>query len=346
MKRIVRKLFLTAIVSVSAFTVNAQQVADFENLILAPNSYWDGSKTLIKKDTMYIDTVFTSGDAIFPNRYSREYPKFHYWSEGWAYSNVKDDTTNGKLFNAYAGTGYNSDNYSIGQNKSIIRLNSTTKSNKVKGVYVTNSTYAGLAMKNGYYVARKFGDTTGTNTSLKYPQGGYPDWFKLTINGYKNGMVLPKAVDVYLADYRFDDNSKDYILKTWKWVDLDSLGTVDSVMFTLNSSDVGTFGMNTPAFFCIDNFTTESPTGIAESNLSLVKIYPNPAIDNLTIDLSSVNSNISSTVDIFDISGKLIETRFENSQHINLSVTSYKAGVYFISIKNSNEVINAKFIKE
>jgi len=346
MKRTLRKLFLGVLASVSVFTANAQQVADFENLTLAPNSYWNGSKTLIKNDTMYIDTVFTSGDAIFPNRFSREYPKYHYWKEGWAYSNIKDDTTNGSLYNAYAKSGYNSDNYVIGQNNAVIHLNANAKGHKVKGVYITNSTYAGLTIKNGYFVARKFGDTTGTNTSPKYPQGGYPDWFKLTIKGYRNGALTPKAVEVYLADYRFDDNSKDYILKTWQWVGLDSLGGVDSVLFTLTSSDVGSFGMNTPAFFCIDNFTTESPTGIAKMNIGEVKLYPNPASDNFTIDLGAENANSASTIDIYDLSGKLIETHVENSQRINLSVAEYQAGVYFVSIKNSNGVINTRFIRE
>lgn len=346
MKKIVRKLILSAFVSACFFTSNAQQVSTFENLTLAPNSYWNGSKTIIKNDTMFIDTIFTSGDAIFPNRFSRQYPKYHYWKEGWAYSNVKDDTTNGSLYNAYTKSGYNSDNYAIGQNNAIIRLNANAQGHKVKGVYITNSTYAGLTMKDGYFVARKFGDTTGTNTSPKYPQGGYPDWFKLTIKGYKNGALTPKAVDVYLGDYRFDDNSKDYILKTWQWVGLDSLGGVDSVLFTLTSSDVGSFGMNTPAFFCIDDFTTESPTGIAKMNVNDIRMYPNPATDNITIDLNEAPVNGSTTIDIFDLSGKLIETQVENSQRINLSIASYNAGVYFISIKNSNGVINTRFIKE
>ena len=345
MKKIVRKLILTTISIVSFGSLNAQQVATFDNLTLASNSYWDGSKTLIKNDTMYIDTVFTSGDGIFPNRYSHEYWNYHYWSEGWAYSNVKDVTTNGKLFNAYAGSGYNSDNYAVGQNYSIIRLNSNAKGGKVKGVYITNSTYAGLTMKNGYFVARKFGDTTGTNSGL--PQGTYPDWFKLTIKGYLNGALKTDSVDFYLADYRFADSLKDYIVNTWEWVDLQSLGNVDSVMFALHSSDVGSFGMNTPAFFCIDNFTTESTiTSIVKMNTAEVKLYPNPTSDDLTIDLNAMNVTGLTRVDVFDISGKLIESRSENSQRINISVADYNAGVYFVSIKNSNGVINARFIKE
>ena len=61
------------------------------------------------------------------------------------------------------------------------------------------------------------------------------------------------TVDFYLADYRFADNSKDYIVENWEYVDLSSLGVVKSLEFSLNSSDAGVFGMNTPAYFAMDD---------------------------------------------------------------------------------------------
>lgn len=343
MKKVLRKLILATITTASALTATAQQVSTFDNLTLAPNSYWDGSKTKVKTDTVNIDTTFLSGDAIFFNRYSRLYPKYPYWQKGWAYSNVKDVTTPNKLFNSYAGGGYNSDNYAVGQNNAIVRLNDNAKNYQVKGVYVTNGTYAALSMKNGDSFARKFGDTTGTKSGL--PQGSYPDWFKLTIKGYTNGALKADSVEFYLADYRFTDNSKDYIVNTWQFVDLSKLGKVDSVIFKLSSSDNGMYGMNTPAFFCIDDFTTAGATGIASIDQAAVKIYPNPATDNLIIDLSALNGQNVNTIDILDISGRKIETIVVNSSVINLSLADYKAGAYLITVKNNTAVINAKFIK-
>ncbi|MBC7451396.1 MAG: DUF4465 domain-containing protein, partial [Cytophagales bacterium] len=43
-------------------------------------------------------------------------------------------------------------------------------------------------------------------------------------------------------------------LNTWRWIDLRSLGVVDSLVFTFTSSDVGMYGMNTPAYVAIDHF--------------------------------------------------------------------------------------------
>lgn len=333
MKKRLHQSILTSIAVVAVFTASAQQVATFENLTLAPNSYWNGSATPN-------GTAFTSGDVIFPNVYNG------YWSKGWAYSNKTDSTTAGytNMYSARAGSGYSSATYAVGQQGAIARLNANAIHGKVTGMYVTNGTYAAISMRDGDDFARKFGDTTGTNSGL--PPGSYPDWFKLTIKGFSNGSLKTDSVNFFLADYTFADNSKDYIVTTWKWVDLTSLGNVDSLLFKLSSSDVGKNGINTPLFFCVDNFTTESlMTGIATANAAAVKMYPNPAADNLTIDLTALYTGEVNTVDILDLSGRRIETLLVNAPLIKLSVADYKAGAYLISVKNNDMVINAKFIK-
>jgi hypothetical protein len=49
----------------------------------------------------------------------------------------------------------------------------------------------------------------------------------------------------------FHDNALD-ISSEWQWVDLSSLGQVNAVYFTMESSDVsGVLGMNTAAYFCL-----------------------------------------------------------------------------------------------
>ena len=343
MKKKLLKSLLIAIAVILASTAGAQQVATFEDLTLAPNSYWDGSKTK-KTSTLNADTTFLSGDAIFFNRFNYSFPTFPYWQKGWAYSNQKDMVTPGKMFNSFTGSGYNSDNYAIGKDSAVIVLGPNAKGSKVKGMFVTNGTYAGLSMLKGDGIAKKFGDTTGTNSGL--PQGSFPDWFKLTVRGYLNGVATNNAVDFFLADYRPTDNSKDYIVNTWEWIDLLALGNVDSVLFSLSSTDNDpVYGMNTPAFYCIDNFTIENANGIDDLQKELVKVYPNPASDYLTIDLNALGNNQLSTVEIVDVAGKKIESRSINTAYTRVPVADYRAGIYFISIKNMNTIINTKFIK-
>lgn len=344
MKKKLLKFVWSALTVCTVITANAQQVATFDNLTLAPNSYWNGSTTKGgPKDTVTVDTTFLSGDAIFPNTFHK---KYKIWSKGWAYSNKTDSTTAGftNMYSAVTGAGYGSANYAIGSQNAIIRLNKNAAGGRVNGLYVTNGTYAAISMRDGDQFAKKFGDTTGTNSGL--PPGSYPDWFKLTIKGYSNGSLKTDSVNFYLADYRFADNSKDYIVRNWKWVDLTSLGNVDSLIFKLTSSDVAPWGMNTPAYFCIDNFTTEGViTGISLVNAGSVKMYPNPTNDQLNIDLSGLDGNEIRTVHVLDVAGRCVETIAISSSLIQLSVSDYPSGLYFISVRTADAVINAKFIK-
>jgi hypothetical protein len=98
-------------------------------------------------------------------------------------------------------------------------------------VYVTNSAWGYYAMKNGSSFNKQFTDG---------------DWCVLHIYGVRAGLISGK-VDVFLAQ---DAN----ILNTWQRVDLDPLGEeVDMIYFQITSSDTGAWGMNNPAFFCLDN---------------------------------------------------------------------------------------------
>jgi len=61
------------------------------------------------------------------------------------------------------------------------------------------------------------------------------------------------TIEIILADYRFDDNSLDFILDDWEFTDLSSLGEVDALSFSFTSTDTGSFGINTPTYFALDN---------------------------------------------------------------------------------------------
>jgi hypothetical protein len=61
-------------------------------------------------------------------------------------------------------------------------------------------------------------------------------------------------VSFLLADYTFTDNTQDYLINDWTTVSLVALSDdTRSLQFVLESSDNGPFGMNTPAYFAVDN---------------------------------------------------------------------------------------------
>jgi hypothetical protein len=110
-------------------------------------------------------------------------------------------------------------------------------------------------MRDGDQFAKKFGGDSGNEK----------DFFKLEIQGFR-GTAATGSVDFFLADYRFDNNSQDYLVDQWTRVNLSSLGPVDSLQFALSSSDVGQFGMNTPAYFAMDRIefsAVPEPSSIA-----------------------------------------------------------------------------------
>lgn len=212
------------------------QVSDFENLNLEEESFWNGSDGT---------GSFSSGLARFHNDFN---PDYYSWS-GWAYSNISDTITAGYMnqYSAITGGGFDGDvsagNFGTSSlyGPSVIDF-TLEKAHALEGFFVTNSTYAALSMRQGDWAAKKFGGIDGAD----------PDYFKLLIWGLKAG-ASTDTLDFYLADFRDDDPEKDYIIETWQWVDLSSLGKVDSLMFGLESSDVGDWGMNTPAYFCLDD---------------------------------------------------------------------------------------------
>jgi hypothetical protein len=333
MKTKLLKLFTVAglLTVQSNVSLNAQTVSTVETLTLSPNSYWNGS-------SKPLGTTFSSGNAVFQNKYDTAYGG--YWKSGWAYSNKKDSTTAGytNMYSARPAVGYNSSaNYLVGQQGAKIILNPTAAGKVVNGFYITNSTYAAISMKKGDTFGKKFGGTSADDK----------DWFKLTVHKWLAGVMTNDSVDFYLADYRFTNNAQDYIVTAWQWVDLTSLGNVDSLKFTLSSSDVGTYGMNTPAYFCMDNFTTaNSAVSVDEINLdnTFYSIYPNPATDIVNIDVSKLlDKNVF--LNVTDITGKVVYSqKSATSNIISIDLNEYSSGIYFVTIVGDNTFINKKLI--
>ncbi len=204
---------------------------------------------LMHKEDWRPATEFQSNGASFNNAISQ----FETWS-GFALSRETNTTTGGfgAQFSGFAGSGASGSlQYAIGYVDTFGAIPTITlpAGEAPFSLQITNTTYAGISMRDGDQFAKKFGGLTGND----------PDYFKLTISGLAaDGSPLAgSVVDFYLADFRFSNNAQDYILNTWANVDLTALpaGT-RKLQFTLSSSDNGGFGMNTPAYFAVDNITT------------------------------------------------------------------------------------------
>ena len=56
----------------------------------------------------------------------------------------------------------------------------------------------------------------------------------------------------------FDLANGANVVDSWELVDLSTLGTVYGLSFGLSSSDNGDWGMNTPAYFAMDNLDIQA----------------------------------------------------------------------------------------
>ena len=233
MKKI--NLFVFALVFV--LFCSAQTTSTFENLVLAPDTFWTGSDN---------SGGFSSGNAYFTNIFDATY---HYWSDGFAYTDKKDSSTSGYTneYSAITAGGVNgSSNYAVaydaGAGNVKIRLTGTGTGKSVEGVFITNTTYTYKSMLHGDSYEHAFDSS---------------DYYLLKITGWKNGNPINDTVNFYLADFRAYDSTERYIVKQWQWVNLLSLGNVDSLVFSVSGSQVDTNGyLNTPAYFALDNLVT------------------------------------------------------------------------------------------
>ncbi|MDD4801140.1 MAG: DUF4465 domain-containing protein [Proteiniphilum sp.] len=235
-------LFISALLLVSCENeeMTITKVMDLESKLTQPETEWTGDKsgTEITGDWGSIwKNQFSGSDNIF--QFDNYFSDFA-WG-GFMYTNKSDITTASYTNNsaitgkAYSGKVYLTAN-NTESNPAVVSFKDG-KTYRVKGMFITNSTYAYLSMKNGDQFAKKFSDG---------------DWFKLDIYGEDVSGNESQPVSVYLADFR---NGKKEILNTWKWVELSDLGELKSLHFNLTSTDNGDWGMNTPSYFSIDDLT-------------------------------------------------------------------------------------------
>jgi len=127
-------------------------------------------------------------------------------------------------------------------------MNFTSGSGVVDGMYICLSSYTYGVIQNG----NSFG-SAGSSAPLKDVANGN-GYIKLLAYGYNGNTPTNNGdpVEIYLARY---SNHLPVVapLTAWTYFDLSDLGTVTRVEFNFEGNDNGAYGLNTPAYVCIDN---------------------------------------------------------------------------------------------
>lgn len=303
----------------------AQNVATFDDYPLQTDSVYYGADGA---------GGFSSGAVWFPNEYD---PEYDFWS-GFAVSIKTDAVTEGfdNQFSVVTGGGAeDSDGYAVVYLPWDINLELDSPV-LVEGFYITNSVYAYLDMVNGSGFTKKFGGTDGTD----------PDFFKLIVTGIDDAGNETGKKEFYLADLRSDNPEEDYIVNDWVWLDLTSFGAVKELNFSMESSDTSDFGINTPTYFCMDNFTVSTGTSAPDpisNNETGFTIYPNPVSDVFYVDVPQNSEGVTVT----DIAGKVLYRKpvTERGKLFVPVLAGMSSGIYFLQLHTPDGVETKKIIK-
>ena len=227
-------------------------VASMEDNYLANESHWAYDPS----DEDVIEDGFYSGSYYFN---CGAWPAYDYWY-GYALSNETSTVFNfsnysADQFHSAVGEGHNgSMNYSIAfPEGQFVEVTNREDGDVIRGLYVSNSAWAKLCM------------TDGCSPATAFKKGS---WFAIKATGF-NGVEETGTTTFYLADYRPELIADRYILDTWQWMDLRSLGKVTKVRFQLIGSDTGDFGLNTAAYFVMDDFGCERDMTDASVSVAL-----------------------------------------------------------------------------
>ncbi len=256
-----KKIYLSLLFAAATAVAANAQIATFEDITIGEEGHMSVS-TEDDDDR----TEFTSGSYTFATGCMHDY-SYWYW---FGYANQKENTykkLDDQWRNIVGGGNNGSSNYGVAFcaefNGPCYVTVSGDEGATVPGFYITNSAYAYTSMLNGDGFAKKF---------------GVGDWFKLTITGFDANDEKTGTKEYYLADLR--DAAKAYIINDWRYVDLSGLGKVKKISFTLTSSDNGTYGMNTPGYFCFDDLGAEGTEELPTKNVNFAATFEDITIDD------------------------------------------------------------------
>ncbi|MFH0867317.1 MAG: T9SS type A sorting domain-containing protein [Bacteroidota bacterium] len=77
------------------------------------------------------------------------------------------------------------------------------------------------------------------------------------------------------------------------------------------------------------------------ADIENVRVFPNPATDNITVE--SVQPAV---IEIYDMQGRLLKTFALSDNNINIDISSFPSGVFFVKVITKKGITVKKFVKE
>jgi hypothetical protein len=203
---------------------------------------------------------------------------------------------------------------------------------------INNSKYSGEYTRNP--------DANGEDVLVSYFSEGALD---LSVNKYFNFKVYGPPRPIYVS-FQDDNNNQIYAYNSalssnnqWQQfsVDLSSVASQSITRFVM-FIDQGV--VNWDLYFLDDFNLSSTPLLINEINESnYISVFPQPAKNSLNIQVKLNNSEIN-TLDLYNSQGKILSSNVlnKNDENINLDVSQFKSGIYFIKVHSKNNLYTKK----
>ena len=144
------------------------------------------------------------------------------------------------------------------------------------------------------------------------PQNGNPSGYDI----YINNILVEENTNALSHDIIIDESGMKTVTVVAKYGDKTSIGVIDLIDFVVN---------------------------IDENEVNDFNIYPNPARN--IVKLSAVSGQLS-VVKIYNCLGMIVEEIEVNANGVEINVSGYKSGVYFINIENAEGNFTKKLMIE
>ena len=163
-----------------------------------------------------------------------------------------------------------------------------------------------------------------------------PDW----IGSASIGII---SQNQFTANKTIADTTS--IWKKFTLIDTISTQATDTIAVHLSAGS-GDFCICTSYFDLIDLTILDAVTTIENINLSKnehIKVYPNPSISQINIELKSLPAD-RYQIDLYSIVGQKIKTVKTEKKIISINISGLSEGVYFITVTNTRGGLWTKII--
>jgi glucose/arabinose dehydrogenase len=106
-----------------------------------------------------------------------------------------------------------------------------------------------------------------------------------------------------------------------------------------NSGELYVAGINNGI---ISKIAYGTPAGTISQSMANVKMYPNPAKDNLTVDTAGADLPLQAR--IYDLSGKLLHSATIQQDQQRIDISNLSSGLYLTEITSSNGISRQKIV--